>query len=113
MNQGHVQSGEVINLETLKSDMQVDASYAIIKTDDMEVIRMALPEGKKIKEHHVAGELSVLCLKGNIVFNVDGNPCELGEDDWLFLEKKQSFSYSVKSDTILLLTILFSSNQAE
>ncbi len=107
MNQGHVQSGEVINLETLKDDMQVDASYAIVKTADMEVIRMALHEGKKINEHQVDGELSVQCLKGDIIFNVDGKACKLGEDDWLFLEKKQTFSYAVKTDTILLLTILF------
>ncbi len=108
MNQGHIESGEVINLETLKGDMNVDASYAIVKTEDMEVIRMALHEGKEIQEHHVEGELSVQCLKGNIIFNVNGNPCELNEDDWLFLEKKQTFSYSVKANTILLLTILFS-----
>ncbi len=107
MNQGHIQSGEIINLETLKGDMDVDSSYAIVKTKDMEVIRMALHEGKEIKEHHVDGELSVQCLKGNIIFNVNGKPCELNEDDWLFLEEKQTFSYSVKSDTILLLTILF------
>ncbi len=107
MNQGHIESGEVVNLETLKGDMDVDSSYAIIKTQYMEVIRMALPSGKEIQEHHVEGELSVQCLKGNIIFNVNGEPCELKEDDWLFLEKKQTFSYSVKESTILLLTILF------
>lgn len=106
-NQGHIQSGEVVNLETLKGDMDVDSSYAIIKTDDMEVIRMALRKGKKINEHHVEGELSVQCLRGKIIFTVDGNPCELNEDDWLFVAKKQNFSYEVKQDTILLLTILF------
>lgn len=111
MNQGHVKSGEVINLEKLKGDMQVDASYAIIKTSDMEVIRMALPEGKNIKEHKVQGELSVQCLKGNILFHLSGKTCELGEDDWLFLKRNQVFSYSVKTDTILLLTILFATNE--
>lgn len=107
MNQGHIQSGEVVNLETLKGEMDVDSSYAIIKTDDMEVIRMALHKGKKINEHQVDGEVSVQCLRGDIIFTVNGAPRELSDDDWLFLAKKQPFSYEVKSDTILLLTILF------
>ncbi len=110
MNQGHVQSGEVINLETLKEDMEVDASYALVKTSDMEVIRMALHEGKTIEKHSVDGEMSVQCLRGQILFNVGEKPVELQEDDWLYLQKKQDFSYSVKEDTILLVTILFSSN---
>lgn len=107
MNQGHIKSGEVVNLETLKDDMDVDASYAIVKTEDMEVIRMALQAGKEITKHQVEGELSVQCLKGDITFKINGDPCQLQEDDWLFLKKNQHFSYSVKKSTILLLTILF------
>lgn len=110
MNQGHVGSGEVINLETLKGDMQVDSSYALVKTEDMEVIRMALPEGKSIDEHSVEGEVSVQCLKGDILFTVGDKAVELRRDDWLFLEKRQTYSYSVKKDTVLLVTILFTNN---
>lgn len=107
MNQGHIKSGEVVNLETLKGDMDVDASYALVKTDDMEVIRMAVPKGKTIDEHSIEGEMSVQCLKGNILFMVDSNARDLTPGDWLYLKKKQNFSYKVKEDTILLVTILF------
>lgn len=107
MNQGHIQSGEVVNLETLKGQMDVDASYALVKTNDMEVIRMAVHKGKTIEPHSIEGEMSVQCLKGDILFMVDGNARELKAGDWLYLQKKQNFSYSVKEDTILLVTILF------
>ena len=107
MNQGHIKSGEVVNLETLREEMDVDASYALVKTDDMEVIRMAVQKGKTIDEHNIEGEMSVQCLKGDILFMVDGNARELMPGDWLYLQKKQNFSYSVKEDTILLVTILF------
>lgn len=108
MNQGHISSGEVVNLETLKGDMQVDASYALVKTDDMEVIRMSLPKGKKVTEHSIEGEMSVQCLKGKTIFKVGDKERELTEDDWLYLRKKQLYSYTVAEDTILLVTILFS-----
>lgn len=107
MNQGHIESGEVVNLESLKGDMDVDASYALVKTESMEVIRMALPEGKEISEHMVDGEMSVQCLKGNISFSVEGQARELTASDWLYLKQKQLFSYKVHSPTILLVTILF------
>ncbi len=107
MNQGHVESGELINLETLKGDMKVDASYALVKTEDMEVIRMSLPEGKKITEHSVEGEMSVQCLRGNTLFTVGGKESDMKEGDWLYLKKKEPFSYNVKENTILLVTILF------
>lgn len=107
MNQGHIKSGEVINLETLKADMQVDASYALVKTDAMEVIRMSLPKGKNVTEHSIEGEMSVLCLKGKSVFKVGEKRRELTEGDWLYLRKKQVYSYTAEAETILLLTILF------
>jgi quercetin dioxygenase-like cupin family protein len=107
MNQGHVQSGEVINLELLKGNMDVDASYAIIKTEDMEVIRMALPEGKEINQHSVEGEMEVQCLTGHIQFNVEDTLKDLTPDDWMFIERNKPFSYMVKENTILLVTILF------
>lgn len=110
MNQGHISSGEVVNLEMLKGDMQVDASYALVKTDDMEVIRMSLPEGKKVTEHSIEGEMSVLCLKGKTIFKVGEKKRTLTEGDWLYLRKKQVYSYSVEANTILLVTILFTKN---
>ena len=108
MNQGHIKSGEVVNLETLRDEMDVDASYALVKTEDMEVIRMSVHKGKTTDEHSIEGEMSVQCLKGDILFMVDGKACELKAGDWLYLQKRQNFSYSVKEDTILLVTILFS-----
>ncbi|NGP86812.1 hypothetical protein [Fodinibius halophilus] len=107
MSTGHIVSGEPINLENLTDNLQDDSTYALVKTSDMEVIRMYLPHGKCIEEHSVEGEMSIHCLKGDIFFNIDGQGMELTEDDWLYLEKEQSYSYSVKSDTILLVTILF------
>lgn len=110
MSKGHIKSGDCINLTTLRDELDADATYALVKTDDMEVIRMALPHGKTVEQHIIDSEISVLCLKGDIFFNIDGKARELKENDWLYLKKNQPFSYSVKSDTILLVTYIFSKN---
>lgn len=107
MSYGHVKPGDPINLQTLREELDVDTSYALVKTDRMEVIRMALPKGKMVEEHSVDSEISVLCLKGEIYFDIDHEAQTLTPDDWLYLNARQSFSYSVKKETILLITIVF------
>src|SRR5699024_11380891 len=71
MNKGHISSGEVINLKTLKKGKSADTSLALVKTKDMEVIRMVVKRGKAIPEHSVEGEVSVQCLKGEVLFRID------------------------------------------
>ncbi|WP_440998645.1 hypothetical protein [Fodinibius sp. SL11] len=107
MSYGHVKSGDRINLQTLREELKVDTTYALVKTDKMEVIRMALPKGKTVEQHSVDSEISALCLKGKILFHIDSKAETLIKDDWLYLKEGQPFSYSVKEDTILLITIVF------
>ncbi|MEL7834932.1 hypothetical protein [Fodinibius sp. Rm-B-1B1-1] len=112
MRYGHVQSGDPINLQSLREELDVDTSYALVKTDNMEVIRMALPQGKSVEEHVLDSEISVQCLQGEILFQIDGRASSLTHDDWLYLKKGQPYSYSVKSDAIVLITIVFGEQQS-
>lgn len=113
MRYGHVRSGDPINLQTLREELNVDSSYALVKTDDMEVIRMALPKGKSVDEHVLDSEISVQCLKGEILFQINRKANALTHDDWLYLKKGQPFSYSVKSDAIILVTIVFGDQKSQ
>lgn len=107
MSYGHVKPGDPINLQTLRDELDIDSSYALVKTERMEVIRMALAKGKTVEEHSVDSEISVLCLKGEIFFDINHIAETLRPDDWLYLNAGQPFSYSVKEETILLVTIVF------
>ncbi len=107
MAQKKIRPGEVVNLYSLKEDMPEDATLALMKTEDMEAIRMVLPKGKEITKHSVDGEVSVQCLEGRTEFTVDGETHLLSSGDWLYLSRNQPHSLNVKRDTILLVTILF------
>ncbi|HEX6983494.1 MAG TPA: cupin domain-containing protein [Balneolaceae bacterium] len=107
MNQGHVNPGEVVNLRTLTNEMPPESTFALVKTPDMEVIRMVLPGGKKVDEHSVKGEISVQCLEGKTLFTVEDKELELNEGDWLYLNRNQSHSLKALTDSVLLVTILF------
>lgn len=99
--------GEALNLFDLQDDMPDDSSLALVKSADMEVIRMVLPKGKEVNEHSVDGQVTVQCLKGKVTFVAGNQVNELTKDDWLYLNRNQPHSMQALADTVLLVTILF------
>lgn len=107
MNKGHINFGKTVNLEKLTPNLDPEATHALIRSEDMEVIRMVLPKGKEIAKHKVKGELTIQCLKGEVTFEVGGETQILKEKDWLALNKGVEHALRVNQDAVLLLTILF------
>ena len=66
MATSHAKPGEVVNLDTWANDLATDKTKAIVKTDEMELIRLVIPEGKEIPNHKVSGPITVHCIKGRI-----------------------------------------------
>jgi len=85
----------------------------LMKTQDMEVIRMVIPKEKDITEHSVDGQISVQCLEGKAEFGVEGEQHVLTSGDWLYLSRNQPHSIRAIRDSILLVTILFVNNSSE
>lgn len=108
-----IEPGEVVNLYDPANDLPKDSTLALMKTSDMEAIRMVLPKGKEVTEHSVNGEVSVQCLEGKTEFDVGDESHLLTEGDWLYLSRHQPHSMRVIEDTVLLVTILFVGNSGE
>ncbi|WP_138429908.1 cupin domain-containing protein [Fodinibius saliphilus] len=113
MSQRRIKPGEVINLYDLNDEFPEGATLALMKTSDMEAIRMVLPKGKEVTEHSVDGEVSVQCLEGKTEFIVDGETKVLSKGDWLYLSRHQPHSLNIIEDTVLLVTILFVGSSSE
>jgi quercetin dioxygenase-like cupin family protein len=62
-------------------------------------------------EHSVEGEITLQCLKGAVDFMIEGTVRNLSKDDWLYLDKKVPHALKAEEDTVLLLTILFTSSK--
>jgi quercetin dioxygenase-like cupin family protein len=106
MSATHVKPGEVINLSKLPDDVPSDKSFALSKTEHMEIIRMTIAKDKQIPSHQVPGEITVFCLEGNVEFQVDEKKNNLSAGDWLYLSGGQSHSLQAFEDSSLLVTIL-------
>jgi quercetin dioxygenase-like cupin family protein len=79
---------------------------ALAKTDNMELIRLVLPKERAMPEHRVNGELTLLCLEGEIAFDAYGRTTVLRPGEMLFLEGGQTHAIRANEDAVGLMTIL-------
>lgn len=79
---------------------------ALAKTDELELIRMCMPKGKTMPEHHVLGEITLLCLQGQVAVTAHGGEQVLGPGQMLYLHGGQAHALEAREDSLVLLTIL-------
>ena len=107
MSLPHVKSGQVLDLMNLPSEMLGDSTFALVKTSQMEIIRMVLEEGKKIPQHKVVGESSVQCLQGKVIFKTEESEQTLEPGSWIYLDGSIPHSLEALANSVLLVTVLF------
>ncbi|HEY4565318.1 MAG TPA: cupin domain-containing protein, partial [Thermoanaerobaculia bacterium] len=80
---------------------------ALIRTNDLEVIRLVVPRGKEIPTHSARGAITVHCLEGRVAFTAGGVTRELEGGQLLYLQGEQPHSVLGLDDASLLMTITF------
>ena len=102
----HAKPGEIIALTGAGEDTPAFAAIALAKTEQMELIRLVLPAGKEMHEHHVKGEITFQCLSGEIAFITRSNPTTLKPGEMLYLEGGAPHAVRALADSVALLTII-------
>ncbi len=102
----HAKPGEIIALTCASADTSAFASIALAKTEEMELIRLVLPAGKEMHEHHVKGDITFQCLSGEIAFVTRGTPTTLKAGEMLYVEGGTPHAVRALADSVALLTIV-------
>jgi quercetin dioxygenase-like cupin family protein len=102
----HAVSGERIKLRREGDDIANFTSVALIKTDHLELIRLVVPVDKPMPEHRVEGEMTLLCLEGEIAFDAHGRTTILQPDEMVYLAGGEPHAVRANKDAVALLTIL-------
>lgn len=103
----HANPGEIVDLQTWAADLPKEHTKAIVKTDDMELIRIVLPAGKGIPEHKVSGPITVQCVSGKIGISAMGTTQKLNYNQLIHLMPGELHSLKAIEDSVVLLTIIF------
>jgi quercetin dioxygenase-like cupin family protein len=102
----HAVSGERIALQRGDDDIAHFTSIALVKTEHMELIRLVLPKEKPMPEHRVEGEMTLLCLEGEIAFDAHGRTTILRPGEMVYLAGGEPHAVRANKDAVGLLTIL-------
>ena len=109
MANSRTQTGEVVQL-LLGTTLGGSQTTTLVKTTNLEVIRLILPAGKVIPLHKAPGEITVQCLEGRVEFTVHGLTQELTAGQWLFLTAGEPHAVTGVENSSLLVTLLLSKN---
>lgn len=66
--------GKVIDIRPLGDDVAQAKTTTLLKTNQLEIVRLMMPTGKEIVTHTAPGEMTVQCLEGRVEFVIGGQP---------------------------------------
>lgn len=102
----HATSGQPVSVRPFGSALPQQQNTAIFKTERLEVIRLVLPQGKSMRDHKVAGDITVQCLEGRIDFTCGANHQVLSAGELLYLAGGVVHNLTALEDASALLTIV-------
>jgi quercetin dioxygenase-like cupin family protein len=102
----HARAGEVVDVRPLGSALASAHTKTLVRAEQVEVIRLIVPAGKKIEEHKAKGEIIVQCLEGRVAFTVFRKTQTLEAGHLLYLPTGEPHSVEGIENASLLLTIL-------
>ncbi|MBQ5949960.1 cupin domain-containing protein [Massilia sp. ST3] len=102
----HAVSGERIALERGDDDIAHFTSVALVKTEHMELMRLVVPKERPIPEHRVEGEVTILCLEGELAVDAHGRTTALKPNEMVYLAGGEPHTIRALKDAVALMTIL-------
>ena len=81
----HAKPGELVDLRPPGIALATTKTTTLVKTRDMELIRLIVPAGKEIPTHKAPGEITVQCLEGTTPSPLTAAPEELAAGQLLYL----------------------------
>lgn len=106
MSLHHATSGEKIDIRPLGAKLPQTPSTALLRTDDLEVMRVVLSKGRSVPEHRVAGEITIQCIEGIVEVQAHDGVQVLSANEMLYLKGNVPYALNALADSSLLMTIL-------
>ena len=102
----HARPGQLIDLQPLGARLCSAVSHALMKSRDLELMRLVLPYGKSMPPHRVPGEVTVLCLEGRLEVVVDEQRHELTAGQLVLCAGNAMHSLLALEDASALVTVV-------
>jgi quercetin dioxygenase-like cupin family protein len=99
-------SQEAAPLQQLAREVSAGhTAKTLVKLGGLRVVLLALSRGSRIPEHTADADLSLQCLRGRVVLDVQGERMELGVGELATLARDLPHEVEALEDSELLLTL--------
>ena len=102
----HFVSGQIGSVLPLGALLMESKTTALFKGPHLEVMRMVLPEGKKIAPHHVSGPITIHCIEGEVDVGVESKHQTLRSGDLLYLASNVEHDLLAVTNSSVLVTVV-------
>lgn len=99
-----VQPGQIVDVWSQWNDAESKA--VVLRTENMEVMRLHLAPGARIPTHEAQGEITIFCLQGRVRVHALSEGSELNGGQLLYLLGCEPFDLEGIEEASLLITIL-------
>lgn len=101
----HAQPGDLIDIRPLGAALATHKTHTLYKSGALEVFRLVLPAGKAVPEHSVAGELTVQCLEGHIMFRLGERSTAMRAGELMCIPGGAQHALKALEDSSVLVTL--------
>lgn len=102
----HAAPLDVISLKPQALTQESERSHSLLRTDDLQLIHIALAAGDVMPEHTVAGPLTLQCLEGEAQVRTSQASCTLRTGELVMLPGGEPHSVQSAVGAMLLLTLV-------
>lgn len=101
----HALPGQAIDVQPLGSSLSTGKTTALFKSNDLEVMRLVLLEGKSLPPHKVPGEITIQCVEGALDVTAGGKSHVLRAGHLMYLSGNVLHGVTALQDTSALVTV--------
>ena len=101
----HANSGDVLDIRPLGSNLVNSQTIALFKSKNLEVMRLVLPRGKGMPMHSVPGDITMQCMEGTLEVVADGHAKPLAAGQLMYVAGGVPHSLTALADASVLVTI--------
>jgi len=102
----HAQSGELIDIRPLGAAVKDTPSRALVRADQLEILRLTLPAGQTLPTHDVAhSAITLQCLEGAVELGAHDKLQRLEPGSLVYLAPGVPHHVTALQDSSLLVTL--------
>lgn|SRR5690606_2766564 len=102
----HAHPDDVVDLLPAPSSALVPVSVSLLRTANLQLLRLVLPAGHHMPEHCVPGELTIQCLQGRAEVGTPQGPRALSAGQLVALAGGEPHDVRATEAAVLLVTLL-------